>query len=316
MAELTKLDKEDFKKILENFNIGKFKSYKHIYWALGNTVYFLNTSKGKYVLKVFERENPTLVEFQVKVMDYVEKHHVPSPKIMKTKKGKLLHDYKKKKLMIQSFVDGKPLKRLNEKVIKDIAKKHAHLNKSLLKLKPKRIPKRRMDRQFKKRNLIQKKYLGFDIQKNADQLYKDVKQIKRSKLRQCIIHSDFHSLNLLIKKNKLVGIIDWDDVRGDYLATEVAVFIGHTFITKGGVRRNYLKLYLKEFQKHLKLNNEEKKAIYYFIKSRYVGALDWSLKQWRNHPDQRHHIEVFLSRLVSSYTILNKISLEEFMKFY
>ncbi|MHA1829186.1 MAG: hypothetical protein ACTSX6_11135 [Candidatus Heimdallarchaeaceae archaeon] len=55
--KITDLSKKDFENILENYNIGKYNSSKHIPWALENTVYILKTTKGKFVLKVFEESD-------------------------------------------------------------------------------------------------------------------------------------------------------------------------------------------------------------------------------------------------------------------
>ena len=54
-ARTTKLRISEIKEILSNYNIGKYFSHKRIPKALENTVYFLGTTKGKYVLKVFEQ---------------------------------------------------------------------------------------------------------------------------------------------------------------------------------------------------------------------------------------------------------------------
>ena len=90
MAVLTKFEKEDFAKILENFSIGKYKSHKHISWALGNTVYILRTTRGKFILKIYENSDPKFIDFQIKIMQLMEKEKLPSPKIMETTKGKSL----------------------------------------------------------------------------------------------------------------------------------------------------------------------------------------------------------------------------------
>ncbi|MCK4669952.1 MAG: homoserine kinase [Nanoarchaeota archaeon] len=316
MVILTKLDKEDFKKILEKYNIGKLKSYKHVTWALENTVYFVNTTKGKYVLKIFETRDPRYVHFQVKIVDFVQKKNLPVPKIIKTKAGKNLGIYNNKNIIIHKFVDGKPVKKLTEKLVKEIAKKQGSMNKKLLRLNLKAPYTWGKNRQFKPISFVKPKFGDFDLQKNADKLLKDIQKIKRTKLRRSIIHGDFHTINLLVKNHKLVAILDWDDAHEDFLVTEIAVFIAHSILSSGGLNRKYLKLYLKGYQKELKLHKEEQKAIYYFIKSRYLGAIGWSLKQWKKHPDQRKHIENWISNAIGSYKILDSISLEEFLSFF
>ncbi len=54
-----KYSKKDFEKILEKYSIGKLLSYKKLPKALENTVYYFKTSKGEFVLKLFERSTKT-----------------------------------------------------------------------------------------------------------------------------------------------------------------------------------------------------------------------------------------------------------------
>ena len=41
------MKKEEIIEILKYYNIGKYKSSKHIWWAFGNTIVDLKTSKGR-----------------------------------------------------------------------------------------------------------------------------------------------------------------------------------------------------------------------------------------------------------------------------
>ena len=72
MAILTKLQNKDFENILENYKIGKHKSHKHLPWALGNTVYLLKTTRGKFILKIFENAKEDFINFQLKIMQLLQ----------------------------------------------------------------------------------------------------------------------------------------------------------------------------------------------------------------------------------------------------
>ena len=76
MVILTKLSKTDFENILEFYDIGSYKNSKHIDWALANTVYKLKTTKGFYILKIFEKASPQFINYQIKVIDYLSRKKV------------------------------------------------------------------------------------------------------------------------------------------------------------------------------------------------------------------------------------------------
>ncbi|MBU2035960.1 hypothetical protein KKC36_00730, partial [Patescibacteria group bacterium] len=132
----TKLKKKDFEEILSNYYIGEYKKSRHIPWALGNTVYILETSKGKFVLKIFENiQDLGYINYQIKIAYFLSKKKVSVPKIVKTKRATCILRYNKKKVLIQRFIEGKKPLKLSNDMIKDIAKKMSLMNKNLMKLK-------------------------------------------------------------------------------------------------------------------------------------------------------------------------------------
>jgi Ser/Thr protein kinase RdoA (MazF antagonist) len=50
--KLNQLTKEDFRDVLENYEIGDYRDHKYLFTG-GNLVYKLKTTKGKYILKVY-----------------------------------------------------------------------------------------------------------------------------------------------------------------------------------------------------------------------------------------------------------------------
>ena len=70
--KLTNLTKKDFDKILENYDIGKYKSSKHIWWAFTNSIYRLNTTKGTFFIKIFEKTSLKSIKNQLKIIEYLK----------------------------------------------------------------------------------------------------------------------------------------------------------------------------------------------------------------------------------------------------
>ena len=316
MAILTNLKKEDFNKILNNYNIGKYKSHKHIQRALGNTVYILKTTKNKFILKIFEKSDPNFIEFQIKVMKLFEKEKLPTPKIISTKNNKPLLIYNKNRIMIQEFIEGISPETFSNTLIKDIAQKQGKMNSSLLKLKLTGKYIWGTDYQFSPIEFGAYSFGNFNIEKENKLLVQELNEINKKKLKKSIIHGDFHSANFLVKKDKLVAILDLDDVHEDFLIQEVANLISHTFINLDSIKEEQLKIYIKEYEKQVKLNEEEKKAIYFFIKHRFLSVIGWHLQQLKKHMDQKEDIEKTVIEHIKLYKSFSKISLNEFMKMF
>ncbi len=314
MVVLTKLKKDDFSKILGNFSIGKYKSHKHILWALGNTVYILKTTKGKFILKIYEDSDPKFIDFQIKIMKLMERERLPSPKLMKTNENKVLLVFNNHRIVIQEFIEGKEPKKFTNKLIKDIAKKQGKMNNLLRRIKLQGKYTWGIDYQFNPLKFNVLKYKDFNIIEENKKLRKDLKQIKKQNLRRGIIHGDFHGVNLLVDKDKLKAIIDWDDSHEDFIVQEVSNFICSSFINKEGeVNYKKVKLYLRTFEEYFKLNSDEKKAIYFFIKHRLQGIISWHIIQLRKHKDLSDSIVVSIRENIEKYKNFSKIKLEDFL---
>jgi homoserine kinase type II len=314
MKKLNNLKKEDFNSILDNYNIGKHKSHKYILWALGNTVFTLKTTKGKYVLKIFGKNYPEFIKYQIKIMHFLKKRNIPVQEVIKTKTKKDIFKFKNKCVVIYKYVEGSTVKKPNNHLLKDIAKKQSLMNKALLKLKNKHTWGR--DWQFKAIKPKTTKFGKFDLRKYEKSLLKEIKQINRKNLRKGIIHGDFHTANLLKNNNKLKAILDWDDVHKDYLAYEIAVFIAHTLLNKKRLNKKRLKLYLKEYQKNLRLNKDEQKAIYFFIKHRYIVATSWCASKIKDNKSQKEKVKEGINKMMSQYLTFNKMPLEKFLELF
>jgi Ser/Thr protein kinase RdoA (MazF antagonist) len=138
--------------------------------------------------------------------------------------------------------------------------------------------------------------------------------LNRNNLRKSIIHGDFQGRNLLITKNKLEAIVDWDDMHKDYISCEIAVFLMHCFeLSNPKNDKKYIELFFKEYQKHLELNEDEKKMIYHLIKRRFLGVIFWFKKQIEIHKDREKKLTKKINRVIKRYLAFEDISLNEFM---
>lgn len=315
MAELTKLKKEDFIKILGRYTIGKYKSHKHAWWALGNTVYFLRTTKGKYVLKIYGRSQRGRFEYILALMDWVNKKSKIVPEIIKDKRKKNSFFIRGRKAFIQTFVDGVEVKRLGDAKVKSIAKEMGRLGQIL-----KEVPLKGKftwgNHQFEQIKHGSRKLPLIDLSKEERELHSKLSNIDRKKLRKSAIHGDLHKIHFLIKNKRVVAIIDWDDAHEDYLIFEIAIFIGHSLVKRETIKKDKIKLFLQEYQRYITLNNEEKRALYYFILYRYLSSVSWVTMQKKKHADNIEKIDKWTNDFLTRYLAFKKMGIENFLELF
>jgi len=312
-GEKMKIRKEDFEKILEYYDIGEHKSHKNIFTGT-NTIYIIKTNKGKFLMKIFENASLKFVKDQINLMEFLKKTKVSTPKIINTKSNQGLLIYNKNKIIIQEFIEGKNPVKFSLELIKDLAKKFGTLGQILLKYKKKPNSDWKKNHEFKLINWKIKNISNINVEEESKSLIKFLKKININKLRKSIVHGDLTDSNFLIKNKKLLAFIDWDDFHEDYLIYEISVFIAHCLITKKEIKTKLIKSFLTEYQKVIKLNNEEKRALYYFVKQRMLAAASWSVNQIEKHKDKDKEFLKWASQMIDKYKIFNKITLEEFLK--
>jgi len=302
-----KYSKKDFEKILEKYSIGKLLSYKKLPKALENTVYYFKTSKGEFVLKLFERSTKT-VENQTMVQEHLQKNN-PIPKIIRTKNNKSISFYEKKPVQIQEFAKGKRV-RLNNKLIKDYGKIIGQIDLDLKKLEIRNFFPWGKEFEFKKTKLCSNKKI--DLEKEQEKILKELKKINKKKITRTIVHGDLNLDNSLIHKNKINAIIDFGDSHTGFLITDPMIFICDEIITS---KMNYkkIKLFLKEFEKKIKLSKEEKKALYYFTLNRCLYSMDWCNRMQQKHENKKRPSKMFEEYLVK-YKLLKQEGLERFLE--
>jgi len=97
MAVFTELAAEDFVALLADFDLGDFVAYQPIAAGIENTNYYLDTTRGQWVLTVFERLAADQIPFYLELCEHLAKKGCRVAQPQKNKKGELF-----------SFVKGKP----------------------------------------------------------------------------------------------------------------------------------------------------------------------------------------------------------------
>ncbi|MDE1848556.1 MAG: phosphotransferase [Nanoarchaeota archaeon] len=310
---LTKFAKKDFENILEIYSIGKYKSHQYLFTG-GNTVFRLITSEGKFILKIFEHAAMKFIETQNKLSDFLNERGVAIPRIVHTSLGKGILIYKKKKVVIQEFVEGKETETINSKIALDMGEKIGILDKLLLKYSSKGIRwQGKIHFEVMKGESL-KKIDNMDFKEESLKVIKECNKLDRSKLRKCVMHGDICESNFLVKDNKLKAIIDWDDFQYNYLAFDVAVFVGHVLTEERRVRTDLIGIFFKEYQKYLKLNKEEIKAVYLFAKKRLLDGAVWSINLVSKHPEKKEEVYRWAKIAWIKYLNLDNLGLDKFQE--
>ncbi|MBS3083776.1 phosphotransferase [Candidatus Pacearchaeota archaeon] len=308
------MKKEDFTEILKNYDLGQYKSNKQMLNAHSGEVYLINTTKGKFILKSFNphfRINSKLLSFRA--TNYLNKKGILVPHLILNNSKKLVSDYKEKKISVKNYIEGKSVKELTNIQTIELAKMVGKINLYLKELTPRtnKIASRGTITKLLKNNFL--KVQEIEVQQKKEQLLENIKKLDKSRLKISLLHRDIRGDNTIVHKGKVAAIIDWDMTGYDYISYDLGVLL-HGFFLRPRIKENQIKLFLKEYQKYIKFNEEEKKATYYFMLQRIievVGFFQWKYSQTKNSEYIKRNYY-----LMKSYLELEKFGLDKFIALF
>lgn len=107
MAVFTPVSEKDAQTLLTQYNLGNMLSLQGISAGIENTNYFLDTTKGRYVLTVFEVLTHQQLPFYIELMHHLAQHGVPVPEPQTRRNGERLSTLHHKPCAIVTRLRGR-----------------------------------------------------------------------------------------------------------------------------------------------------------------------------------------------------------------
>ncbi|MFH0905942.1 MAG: phosphotransferase [archaeon] len=274
MSSLQKLNIEN---ILSNYNIGKLISYEKSNFGVSNENYILKTTSGKYILRKYAfHKTFSNVNFEIKFLNYLKNknfsYKIPFP--IKSKDGKYLLKINKSLFYIYRFIEGETINRkLEKKHLKQLAKVMSYLHnlieKSNLNNSKGKGSVFNKAPVLKELNEFRKLILKKPAKDKKDNIFLKESEILISilksldcneylKYKKYPLHRDINQENIIFKKDKLVGIIDFENVSviNDTFIKDISVTIQYCCRDNREYKidLNLAKYFLEEYNKYRKLS--------------------------------------------------------------
>lgn len=229
MAVKTKFSKNDFAKILLDYDLGEYKSSKPFTAGTVQTNFLLQTTKGKFVFRYYENRSKNSVLFESELIKHLTDKNYPCPVQFANKHRKFVCTYKGKPFIIFEFVKGRHLKNPNESQKNELVKKIAELQNITKNYKPKNTKFRLNYNVENCRELARKEAKRINTANAREKLkWFEAKLLKLelpNSLPEGVCHCDFHFSNVLFKNNKFNALIDFDDANYTFLVYDLAALV-------------------------------------------------------------------------------------------
>jgi len=257
--------------ILKFYGIFDF-SFKPINQGIENTSLFVKSGDKKYALRIYRQKRKINedISFEVQFQDYLRENGIPIPLIYPNLKGEELSviniDGKDWQIILMQFIEGESVNlNPNKELIIELA--HTQAKMHLLGVE---FSNNSDKQKFSVDNLngfIANKIKNLPMQNEG--VVKFMERVKSFKyefnkdLPYGYNHLDLDfDGNVIIKDSKVVGIIDFDDLK--YSPSVMCLgFSLWNILDDSGVED--FKLYLKEYESVRPLNNLEREALSHII---------------------------------------------------
>ena len=225
MSVYTRLTKEELEYLLNEYDIGDLTDVEGINEGITNSNFYLQTTKSKYILTIFEEPNLNL-DYAIKLMELLSRHQIPCPKPFKSKNKESIKKIHDKPVAIFSLLPGKTLSEITpslnmcDQIGEVIAKIHVHASE----FNENYSGSRDLD-WFNK--TYRKLHSKLD-EKDRDIIGKELLNLSKKdfqKLPSGVIHSDLFRDNTLFTNDKLTGVIDFYYACNGYLLYDLAIII-------------------------------------------------------------------------------------------
>ena len=253
------------KEICKKYNLDDYISDELILVGYEDFNYILNTTKGKYCVKIFNKERTNKdVNNYIDRIELASTLNINTPKVYRVKNNCLqIIDINNNqyRLCVFEYVNGKSFYDLNEipteKEIKEIIKQMVYIHNA--KLDSEYIYDKwtitNFIKEYKdKKNYLDKKYI--DI---FNKLTNRLKKVDFNKLVYSFVHGDIISSNVMKDKNNKLWIIDF--AVSNYLPRIVDLAVTSCNLclnpTSKAKTIESTKMILEEYQKYIKLNEYE-----------------------------------------------------------
>ncbi len=313
LAVYTTITDRDVSTLLLDYDIGELESLKGIAEGVQNSNYFLSTSKGQYILTLYEQmvEEADL-PFYVGLMEHLHDNGINCPQPMKMKNGKALSTLCGRPAAIVSFLKGVSVSEPSQQQCKQLGIMLAQMH-----LATEHFP------MYLENALSQSNWRAFYQRSNGRDKEIDEKlpAVMRAELNflddnwprnlpSGVIHADLFPDNVFFLGEKLSGFIDFYFAANDLLAFDLAICINAWCFSNEGrfdLRKSHA--LLKGYQSVRALEKEECVALPVLCRGASIRFLVTRIYDWLNVPDGAlvipHDPLVYLNRLQFHQTINN-----------
>ena len=266
MSVYTNVLPHELNEFLENYSLGQLQQFAGISNGIENTNYFVTTSKGQYVLTIFEQLTLDDLPYFLELMAFFSEANIPTAHPIADKRNEYIRILNGKPAALVKRLNGVSIDIANVKQCQEIGIQMAKMHLSSKQFKFSREASRNEDWRIQTSKLVMPK-----LNKNEQALLnRELNYIKTTKvgyLDTSVIHADLFRDNVLFIGDELTGIIDFYYAYNGFSIYDLAVTV-NDWCTSGDINRDKENIvaFLTAYQTIRYIEKNERNAWVYVLR--------------------------------------------------
>jgi homoserine kinase type II len=233
MSVYTPVTAEDLDAWLTRYAVGGVAEMQPIASGIENTNYFVTTTKGRYVLTLYERLPTVELPFYLNLMAHLAKAGVEVPAPEPDRTGALFSLLNGKPASLVTRIDGFPVEVPSTQHCRAVGAALARLHVASMTYRA-RLSNRRGPAWWRQAARAVKPFLTAEQVALLDSELKFQTGFGRVKLPKGAIHGDLFCDNVLFDDGRVTGIIDFGFAATDFFAYDLAITVNDWCVDDAG----------------------------------------------------------------------------------
>lgn len=260
MSVYTTVERDELEEFLRHYRLGELVDYEGISAGIENTNYFVTTSRGQYVLTLFEALSAEELPYFLDLMAHLAEHKVPSAHPMPDEQGRYLRTLNGKPAALVVRLAGHSVEAPSTDQCAELGRSVGHMH-----VVGQAFGNHRKNRRgphwwletarevLPKLSEVETSLLNTELEFQ--------RQHRHDTLPQGVIHADLFRDNALFVGDQLTGIIDFYYACNDVLLYDVAVTV-NDWCTRpdGSLDTHRLEAFLTAYQGERRFTDAEHAA--------------------------------------------------------
>lgn len=277
MAHFTKLKRREILAIMKKYNLDLI-GFSPVEQGQANSTYLLTTSRGKFILTVFEIPKNRVVNL-AKLLNHLNDHKYPTTRVEKMANGEELISIHGKYAMLKPYITGEVINDIDDAMLSQVGTAMAKLHQIP---GPDFLPHRlEIGLEFIKELIEQKIDRGY---KNwLTRRYDDFSKNIPSGLPRGLIHGDVYFDNVLFNGRQFKALIDFEEACNYYKVFGLGMAVVGLCSEKKKINLPKVQSLLHGYQMIRKLESSERRSLKLFIDFAATSNSAW--RYWKYNID-------------------------------